>query len=102
MMLTIWSLLKGSDENPGLTTLAMDEIISEAERLGRSVSVSYYEVHQEQAFDLINPKRPVIQVLRDGQGRIQLKGLSQVCLMFNLCLLNTFKNFFMLSCAPLI
>lgn len=70
--------LQGSEQKPGLAILAMAEIISTAEMLGKSVMISMYEIYQEHAYDLLNPSRPAIMVMEDAQGRIQLKGLSQV------------------------
>ncbi|OWM75608.1 kinesin-like protein KIN-10C [Punica granatum] len=69
--------IQGSEEKPGLAILAMDEMISTAERLGISVTISLYEIYQEHAYDLLNPERPTVMVLKDVQGRIKLKGLSQ-------------------------
>lgn len=78
-MLTIipW-LFKGSAERPGLAVLAIAEFLSAAEKNGKSIAVSFYEVdHQERAVDLLNPEQTPILVLED-RGRIQFKGLSQV------------------------
>ncbi|KAK4783899.1 hypothetical protein SAY86_018267 [Trapa natans] len=69
--------IQGSAKKPGLAILAMDEIISTAEMLGKSVMISLYEIYQEQVYDLLNPARPAIMVMEDAWGRIQLKGLSQ-------------------------
>lgn len=55
----------------------MSDILSKANELGKSVSVSLYELTQEHVKDLLNPSRPAIQVLEDGQGKVNLKGLSQ-------------------------
>ncbi|KAL0304278.1 UNVERIFIED_CONTAM: Kinesin-like protein KIN-10C [Sesamum radiatum] len=70
--------IQGSPEKPGLAVLAMSEILSKARELGKSVSVSLYELSQDQAYDLLNPKHPAVQVLEDAHGKINLKGLSQV------------------------
>ncbi|KAK4384974.1 Kinesin-like protein KIN-10C [Sesamum angolense] len=70
--------IQGSPEKPGLAVLAMSEILSKARELRKSVSVSLYELSQDQAYDLLNPKHPTIQVLEDAHGKINLKGLSQV------------------------
>ncbi|KAL0317798.1 UNVERIFIED_CONTAM: Kinesin-like protein KIN-10C [Sesamum angustifolium] len=70
--------IQGSPEKPGLAVLAMSEILSKARELRKSVSVSLYELSQDQAYDLLNPKHPAIQVLEDAHGKINLKGLSQV------------------------
>ncbi|EYU25107.1 hypothetical protein MIMGU_mgv1a003181mg [Erythranthe guttata] len=70
--------IQGCREKPGLAVLAMSEILSETEKLGKSVSVSLYELTQEHVKDLLNPNHPVIQVLEDAQGVVNLKGLSKV------------------------
>jgi len=78
-MLTItpW-MFKGSAERPGLAVLAIAEFLSVAEKNGKSIAVSFYEVdHQERAMDLLNPEKPPILVFED-RGRIQFKGLTQV------------------------
>jgi len=78
-MLTITPLLfKGSVESPGLAVLAVAEFLSIAEKNGKSINVSLYEIdHQERAMDLLNPENPPISVFED-RGRIQFKGLTQV------------------------
>jgi len=78
-MLTITPLLfKGSAESPGLAALAISEFLSVAEKHGKSITVSFYEVdHQDRAMDLLNPNKPPILVLED-RGRFQFKGLTQV------------------------
>ncbi len=68
--------LKGSDEKPGLATLARAEILSMAEQNGKLVSVSLYGVYQEHVYDLLDPKQPTVSILED-KGKIQHKGLSQ-------------------------
>ena len=76
-------ILKGSCEKPGLAALAMTEILSMAEENGKSVAISFYEVHQDRICDLLDSKQQAVFVLEDAQGRIQLKGLSRVsCLVF--------------------
>ncbi|CAA0834354.1 ATP binding microtubule motor family protein [Striga hermonthica] len=70
--------IQGTQGKPGLAMMAMAEILSKAEELGKSVSVSLYELTQEHAKDLLNPEHPTIQVLEDAWGKINLKGLSQV------------------------
>jgi kinesin family protein 22 len=79
-----YSILKGSDEKPGLATLATAEILSMAETNGKSIAISFYEVYQEHVHDLLDPKRPEVLVLED-KGKIQYKGLSQAScmLLFN-------------------
>ncbi|XP_045815907.1 kinesin-like protein KIN-10C isoform X3 [Trifolium pratense] len=70
-------LLQGSYERPGLALFAISEFLSMAEKNGKSIAVSFYEVdHQDHAVDLLNPEHPPILVLED-HGRIQFKGLTQ-------------------------
>lgn len=70
-------IIQGSDEKPGLATLAMAEILSMAEQNGKSIAISFYEIYQEHVHDLLDPKRGAVLVLED-KGKIQYKGLSQV------------------------
>ncbi|XP_050253263.1 kinesin-like protein KIN-10C isoform X1 [Quercus robur] len=70
-------VIQGSDEKPGLATLAIAEILSMAEQNGNLVTVSFYEVYQEHVYDLLDPKQPTVSILED-KGKIQHKGLSQV------------------------
>lgn len=70
--------LQGSDETPGLAALAVAEILSMAEKAGKLISISSYEVYQDHVYDLLDPKRPEVMALEDARGKIQLKGLSQV------------------------
>ncbi|KAI4320012.1 hypothetical protein MLD38_033540 [Melastoma candidum] len=70
--------IQGSEETPGLAVLAMGEIMKRSELTGSSVSVSVYEVHQEDICDLLNPGKKPVSVLEDAKGSIKLKGLSQV------------------------
>ncbi|XP_034711174.1 kinesin-like protein KIN-10C isoform X3 [Vitis riparia] len=69
--------IQGSDEKPGLAALAMTELLQMAGEIGKSVSISSFEVYQDHIYDLLDPKRPPVLVLEDAQGKIQLKGLSQ-------------------------
>jgi kinesin family protein 22 len=70
--------LKGSSERPGLAVFAISEFLSMAEKNGKSIAVSFYEVdHQDHAVDLLNTEQSPILVLED-HGRIQFKGLTQV------------------------
>ncbi|RVW41960.1 Kinesin-like protein KIN-10C [Vitis vinifera] len=71
--------IQGSDEKPGLAALAMTELLQMAGEIGKSVSISSFEVYQDHIYDLLDPKRPPVLVLEDAQGKIQLKGLSQAC-----------------------
>ena len=51
-----YSILKGSDEKPGLATLAIAKILSMAEQNGNFVTISFYEVYQEHVYDLLDKK----------------------------------------------
>ncbi|CAN1264705.1 Kinesin-like protein KIN-10C [Linum perenne] len=70
--------VQGTDEESGLTTLSMAEILRMAEESNKSVTISCFEILQERAHDLLEPKAEEVMVLKDGQGRVQLKGLSCV------------------------
>ncbi|KAL9161301.1 hypothetical protein ABFS82_07G012800 [Erythranthe guttata] len=70
--------IQGCREKPGLAVIAMSEILSKAKELGKSVSISLYELTQEHLKDLLNPDNHAIQILEDAQGKVNLKGLSQV------------------------
>ncbi|TKY45209.1 Kinesin protein KIF22 [Spatholobus suberectus] len=71
-------VIQGSAERPGLAVLAITEFLSVAEKNGKSIAVSFYEVdHQDRAIDLLNPEHTPILVLED-RGRIQFKGLTQI------------------------
>lgn len=56
----------------------MDEIITRSELAGSSVTISIYEVYQENICDLLDPGKKVVSVLEDARGNIILKGISQV------------------------
>ncbi|KAL5746355.1 hypothetical protein ACOSP7_027501 [Xanthoceras sorbifolium] len=71
-------VIQGSDKEPGLAVLAVAEILYRVEEIGRSISISVYEISQDHVYDLLDPKRPAVLILEDAQGKIQLKGLSQV------------------------
>ncbi|KAG7551696.1 Kinesin motor domain [Arabidopsis thaliana x Arabidopsis arenosa] len=71
-------LIQGNERELGLTVLTMSEMLSMAEERGGSVSVSVYEVSQETVYDLLDQEKRVVAVLEGAQGKIQLKGLSQV------------------------
>ncbi|CAM8898176.1 unnamed protein product [Rhodiola kirilowii] len=69
--------VQGSDSNPGLAALAMEEFLLMADKAAMSVAISYYEVYQDQVYDLLNKSDNAVSVLENAQGKIQLKGLSQ-------------------------
>ncbi|KAG2625883.1 kinesin-like protein KIN-10B isoform X2 [Panicum virgatum] len=72
-------LIMGSQDHPGLLTMAMEQILHRAKPTGAEVSVSSYQVLQDShVFDLLEPKDSEVQVLEDADGRIHLKGLSKV------------------------
>ncbi|XP_044961540.1 kinesin-like protein KIN-10B isoform X2 [Hordeum vulgare subsp. vulgare] len=72
-------LFKGSQEQPGLVTIAMEEILGFAASIGGSVRVSFYQVVQDtHVLDLLEPKEQEVLVLEDAQGKTHLKGLSKV------------------------
>ncbi|CBI22700.3 unnamed protein product, partial [Vitis vinifera] len=50
--------IQGSDEKPGLAALAMTELLQMAGEIGKSVSISSFEVYQDHVYDLLDPKRP--------------------------------------------
>ncbi|CAI9092248.1 OLC1v1027440C1 [Oldenlandia corymbosa var. corymbosa] len=70
--------IQGTQDKPGIAALSMAELLSKSQEAGDVVSVSILEVHQEHAFDLLDPKHSEVQVLGDGRGKINLKGLTQV------------------------
>ncbi|KFK27680.1 hypothetical protein AALP_AA8G414800 [Arabis alpina] len=71
-------LIQGSEREPGIAVLTMAEMLSMAEERGDSISVSVYEVSQETVYDILHQDKRVVSVLEGAQGKIQLKGLSQV------------------------
>ncbi|XP_039682719.1 kinesin-like protein KIN-10C isoform X2 [Medicago truncatula] len=88
-------LIQGSLERPGLAALATSEFLSMAEKNGKSIAVSLYEVdHQDHAVDLLNPEQPQILVLED-HGRIQFKGLSQAPVKS----ISEFQNLYIAACS---
>ena len=71
--------MQGSQDHPGLLTMAMEQILHRAKPTGAEVSVSSYQVLQDShVFDLLEPNDSEVQVLEDADGRIHLKGLSKV------------------------
>ncbi|KAL1226199.1 Kinesin-like protein KIN-10C [Cardamine amara subsp. amara] len=71
-------LIQGNEKELGLAVLTMVEMLSMAEQRGNSISVSIYEVSQETVYDLLDQEKRMVSVLEGAQGKIQLKGLSQV------------------------
>ncbi|XP_039046563.1 kinesin-like protein KIN-10C [Hibiscus syriacus] len=71
--------IQGWEAKPGLAVLAMVEILSMAERGGKLISISCYEILKDHAYDLLDPNRHEVLVWEDvARGKIQLKGLSQI------------------------
>ncbi|WJX66560.1 hypothetical protein P8452_51110 [Trifolium repens] len=88
-------LLQGSSERPGLAVFAISEFLSMAEKNGKSIAVSFYEVdHQDHAVDLLNPEQSPILVLED-HGRIQFKGLTQTPVKS----IAEFQNLYITACS---
>ncbi|KAK7315065.1 hypothetical protein VNO77_33597 [Canavalia gladiata] len=88
-------VIQGSAERPGLAVLAISEFLSLAEKNGKSIAVSFYEVdHQEHAVDLINPEQPPILVFED-RGKIQFKGLTQIPVKS----IAEFQNLYFTACS---
>ncbi|CAN6327334.1 unnamed protein product [Urochloa humidicola] len=72
-------LMMGSQDHPGLLTMAMEQILHRAKPIRAAVSVSSYQVLQDNhVFDLLETKDSEVDVLEDADGRIHLKGLSRV------------------------
>ncbi|RLN29610.1 hypothetical protein C2845_PM05G30210 [Panicum miliaceum] len=72
-------LIMGSQDHPGLLTMAIEQILHRAKPTGAEVSVSSYQVLQDShVFDLLEPKDSEVDVLEDADGRTHLKGLSKV------------------------
>ncbi|GAB2263940.1 hypothetical protein Droror1_Dr00026074 [Drosera rotundifolia] len=70
--------MQGTDENPGLMPLAMCTILSMCETTVFTAKVSYYEVYMDKCHDLLELKPNEIAVFDDEEGRVHLKGLSEV------------------------
>lgn len=84
-------LFQGTDDEPGLTVLAVDEMLRLAADNGKSIAVSFYEVDQDHHVkDLLDPNRQQVFVLKDAHGKTQLKGLSQV----SVTSVSQFHNFY--------
>ncbi|EOY23230.1 ATP binding microtubule motor family protein, putative isoform 1 [Theobroma cacao] len=72
-------VIQGLEEEPGLAVLSMTEILSMAEKTGKLINISCYEISKDHAYDLLDPERHEVLVWEDvARGKIQLKGLSQV------------------------
>lgn len=71
-------LVQGTDEMPGLMSLAMSTILSMCQSTGSTTEISYYEVYMDRCYDLLEIKAKEIAILDDRDGQIHLKGLSRV------------------------
>ncbi|KAK1606175.1 hypothetical protein QYE76_029848 [Lolium multiflorum] len=72
-------LFAGSQDQPGLVAMAMEQILQFSGSIGGAVLVSNYHVLQDtHVFDLLEPKDQEVTVLEDSQGKTHLKGLSKV------------------------
>ncbi|XP_019430633.1 PREDICTED: kinesin-like protein KIN-10C isoform X2 [Lupinus angustifolius] len=88
-------VIQGSDEKQGLAALSISEFLSMAEKNGKCIALSFYEVdHQEHAVDLLNPGQPPILVFED-RGRIQFKGLTQTPVKS----IAEFQNLYLTACS---
>ncbi|XP_044489140.1 kinesin-like protein KIN-10B isoform X2 [Mangifera indica] len=70
--------MQGTDEKPGLMSLAMSTILSMCQGTGSTAEISYYEVYMDRCYDLLELKAKEIAILDDKDGQIHLKGLSRV------------------------
>ncbi|WZZ74964.1 hypothetical protein YC2023_086334 [Brassica napus] len=55
-------LIQGSEKEPGLAVLTMDEMLSMAEERGYSISVSVYEVCNETVYDISDEEKRAVHV----------------------------------------
>ncbi|KAK7293054.1 hypothetical protein RJT34_15915 [Clitoria ternatea] len=70
--------MQGTEEQPGLMSLAMWRILSICKSTGSTAKISYYEVYMDRCYDLLEVKAKEISVWDDKDGQIHLRGLSQV------------------------
>lgn len=72
--------LKGFKEKPDMILLAISEILSYCEKNQSIAKISFYAIHQEHVFDLLEEgeDRKEVHLFENVDGKIQLKGLSQV------------------------
>ncbi|KAL5710832.1 hypothetical protein ACHQM5_021346 [Ranunculus cassubicifolius] len=69
-------LMQGRGELlPGLMSLSMSMVLGACESSGNIAEISYYEVHMEKCYDLLQPKEKEISVLDDKNGQVHLRGL---------------------------
>ncbi|PNT76733.1 kinesin-like protein KIN-10B [Brachypodium distachyon] len=72
-------LFTGSQDQPGVVTMAINQILEFTQQIGGSITVSAYQVLQDaRIFDLLDPKDQEVHILEDADGRTHLKGLSKV------------------------
>ncbi|RDX60657.1 Kinesin-like protein KIN-10B [Mucuna pruriens] len=70
--------MQGTEEQPGLMSLAMSMILSICQSTGSTAQISYYEVYMDRCYDLLEVKAAEISVWDDKDGQIHLRGLSQI------------------------
>ncbi|KAK6942949.1 Kinesin motor domain [Dillenia turbinata] len=70
--------MQGTDELPGLMSLAMSTVLSMCHSTGSVVEISYYEVYMERCYDLLELVAKEIAVLEDKDGQTHFRGLSRV------------------------
>ncbi|KMZ74431.1 hypothetical protein ZOSMA_129G00230 [Zostera marina] len=93
-------LTKGFKEKPDMILLAISEILSYCEKNQSIAKISFYAIHQEHVFDLLEEgeDRKEVRLFENVDGKIQLKGLSQVTLNsfsdFNNVCLHRYKQHF--------
>ncbi|CAM0912287.1 unnamed protein product [Alopecurus aequalis] len=72
-------LFIGSQDEPGLVTMSMEQILEFSKTIAGAVRVSSYQVLQDtHVFDLLEPKDQEVLILEGSDGRTHLKGLSKV------------------------
>ncbi|KAF0911641.1 hypothetical protein E2562_011647 [Oryza meyeriana var. granulata] len=86
-------LFMGSQDQPGLLTMAMAQVLESSKAIGAAVCVSSYQVLQDtHILDLLKPKDHEVLILEDADGQTHLKGLSRVDV-------NSIEEFSQLSCC---
>ncbi|XP_021892055.1 kinesin-like protein KIN-10C isoform X2 [Carica papaya] len=71
-------LIQGSEEEPGLAFLAVDEILSLAEKHEKLISISLYEICGDKIHDILISGSSTVSKVEVSQSKIHQKGLSQV------------------------
>ncbi|KAK7255824.1 hypothetical protein RIF29_29247 [Crotalaria pallida] len=70
--------MQGTEEQPGLMSLSMSMVLSICQSTSSTAHISYYEVYMDRCYDLLDVKANEILVWDDKDGKIHLRGLSQV------------------------